>query len=146
MRGPALIRPRLPARHRAWIVAKTSVAIWLLAYAIATPPATTALLGAFLWVWVSVAVTGLAVSVAGMFVALRPARAKTGRMVELGGLLIAMAGPLIHAITLGGIMLPLFVDGADWTGRLGPLLQSLAIAALLRVRYVEVRDRIGGAL
>lgn len=139
------MRRRLPARHRAWVLAKIAVAAWLLVYAIVTPPATSALLGGFVWVWVGVAVSGLALSVVGMYLAIQRGRAHRGRMLELAGLIVAIAGPLIHALTLCFIIVPLYMEGGDWTGRLGPLAQSLAITAFLRVRYVEVRDRIGGA-
>ncbi|MCZ4069231.1 hypothetical protein O1W71_16285 [Microbacterium sp. H37-C3] len=136
---------RLPARHRAWVVAKLAVILWLVVYAIVTPPATSALLGGFVWVWVGVAVAGVVLSVVGMVMAVQRGHAKRGRMLELAGLILAIVGPLIHAVTLCFIIVPLYLDGGDWTGRLGPLGQSVAIIAFLRVRYVEVRDRIGGA-
>lgn len=131
---------RLPARHRAWVVAKGAVAGWLIVYAIFTPPATNAVLGAFVWVWVSVAVGGLAASIVGMLLAVQGRR--SGRVVELTALVVAAAGPLIHAITLAAITIGAVNAGApDVTARFGPIMQSVAIAAFLAVRYVEVFTR-----
>lgn len=135
-------RPKLPSRHRAWVVAKAAVVVWMVAYATFTPPATSAVLGAFVWTWVAASTAGIIVSIVGMLLAVQHGRSRTGRIVEMSGLIVATVGPLIHASTLTWIMVPAIVAGVeDATGRVGPTLQSVAIAAFLIVRFVEVRTR-----
>lgn len=132
----------LPARHKAWAIAKLAVVAWLLVYAIATPPATTAVLGAFVWTWVGIAAAGILASIVGMLLAQRLGRSRQGRLVELSGLIVGAVGPFIHATTLGWLVVAGLTSGdPEATNRLGPMLQSVAIACFLMVRFVEVRTR-----
>ncbi|MDQ1127555.1 hypothetical protein QE428_002588 [Microbacterium sp. SORGH_AS 505] len=135
--------PKLPARHRAWVAAKLLVSAWQLLYAAFTPAVTASFLGAFIWIVASVTTIGVLVSIAGMLTAMRPGHGLFGRVTELSGLALAGAGPAVHAITMGSITVGIlmFPDGSDPTARIGPMLQSVAIAAFLAVRYVEVRTR-----
>ena len=140
-------RARLPARHIAWSVAKLLLASWMIVYAIITPPETTAALGASVAVWVSFSVAGIITSIVGMVLALRYRRFLLGRMLELSGLIIAAVGPLIHASTMVWIMVDAYTAGdPTWNGRVGPMFQSIVIAAFLMVRFVEVRSRVEIAL
>lgn len=133
----------LPGRHKAWVVAKLMVALWMIVYAIFTPKVTALALGAFIWVTAITATLGIVMSIVGMSIALNPKRSFIGRVVEMSGLIVAAVGPATHAIVMAAITIGMFMhpDGSDPTARFGPMLQSLAIAAFLTVRYVEVRTR-----
>lgn len=140
----------LPARHRAWVAAKLVVVIWVISYAWFTPAVTFAALGAFVWTTAAVTTAGILMSIAGMYVALHPLRMFLGKRIETSGILVALAGPAVHAVTMVTITVGLFLhpeEGVDPMGRVGPFWQSIAIAAFLIVRLVEVRSRttLGGS-
>lgn len=143
-------RKALPKRHKAWVRAKLLVALWVLLYAWLTPAATAAVLGAFIWTVAVATVIGIIMSIVGMWVAMHPLRTNIGLRIETSGLMLALAGPAVHAVTMvsltiGQILDP--VEGVDTWGRVGPFMQSVSLAAFLLVRRVEVRSRItaGGA-
>lgn len=125
-------------------MAKLTVALWISSYAAFTPSVTYAALGAFVWTTAAVTTAGILMSICGMLIAQQPARAFTGKRIETSGILVALAGPAVHAVTMITITVGLFLnpeDGVDSTSRIGPFWQSVAIGAFLVVRLVEVRTR-----
>jgi hypothetical protein len=135
---------RLPARHKAWVVAKLIVVVWIFAYAAFTPAATFAALGGFVWTTAVVTTAGILLSIAGMIVALQPNRTPLGKRIETSGILVALAGPAVHAVTMVTLTVQLLMtpeEGVDPLGRVGPFFQSVCIAGFLVVRLVEVRSR-----
>lgn len=126
------------------MAAKLVVVAWIIAYAAFTPPVTFAALGAFVWTTAAVTTAGIVMSIVGMLIALQPLRMSLGKRIETSGVLVALAGPAVHAVTMVTITVGLFMhpeDGIDPMSRIGPFFQSLAIAAFLIVRLVEVRTR-----
>ena len=131
----------IPNRYWAWIVAKVLLVVWMLRYLTNVPYWTLDALGVVIFVVFSIASFGAIVSITGMFMSSQPSvmTQRVGPVLEIAGMSLLLAGPLVHALTLFGIVV--LNEESTSSLREGPMWQSVAVVALIVVRIVEVFPR-----
>lgn len=127
--------------HWSWIHFKVSIVVWAIFYWMFTPAATIVALDATIRItWLTCAIAGAMISVAGMLMSLRESEwmKKRGVQTEVSGLSLMAVGPLVYfttqlSLALGPVtdLIPRPTDrlGTAWLGYvvLAAILGRLAV-------------------
>ena len=134
-----ILLKRLTPRHWAWIHFKVALGfVWASCMIAFTPVALQSALGALIPLWMALTIAGTSVSIVGlvMTVSLNAKIVLYGVSIELAGLCLFVAGPLVYFLTQFTLI---FTEGPE--NRLALTAFAYAMVSVLIYRFVVIVPR-----